>query len=135
MAKHDEPVKEVIEEVADELARVQETSLSEELRALGKHLAQALAAAGRTPEAEAVKADLREGLRTLRTEVDTALGSQPGSSIRTKAAGVGPDKMRTELAGLLRTFNTGLERMAATLDTAADEARDAVAGEDDTAAG
>lgn len=99
----------------------QEASLVEELRSLGKNLAAALRAAGQTEEAEALKADLKEGLRTLRGEMDDALSGSSVEALKGRAQAKKGAPVRREIAGAIRVLNRTLDRMAASLEPSTHE--------------
>lgn len=94
-------------------------SVAHEMRALGEKLSAALRAAAGTPEAQALKSDLREGMEGLRGEIDKALKRSPRESAADDPAATSPSsasqKLRSEAAGLLREANRALDRMATAL--------------------
>ena len=93
-----------------------ETSLADELKGMGVHLAAALRAAASTQEAQELRGDLREGLRALKAEVDEALAKAPVDALREKAQRPSGTAVRSELAGAIRSFNKALDRLAASVE-------------------
>jgi hypothetical protein len=102
-----------------------ERSVIAELRDLGERFASALRAASATPEAEALKADLNEGLRDLRGEIDRALQSAKATRQRAPDRSRAADQVRSELAGAMRGLNRALERAAEAMEKAGREMTDA----------
>ncbi len=122
-----------------------EAPLTSELRRLGERLAGAIRAAAGTPEAEALKGEVGDGMRKLRGELDGVLrrgrgdnvaeeagaaessssapaseGSEDADSGPTRAARV-QDTVRNELASALRSLNGALDKLAGSLATRAEE--------------
>jgi hypothetical protein len=93
-----------------------ESTLADELRSTGLHLAAALRAAASTPEAQEVRADLREGIRNLRSELDEALSKTPVETLKSKGP-VPRSALRAELANALRSANKVLDRLAASMES------------------
>jgi hypothetical protein len=96
-----------------------EATILAEFQELGQRLAAALRAATETPEADALKSDVREGMQQLRHDIDSALANAPVPGRgRVPEAGNAVRTMRNELAGALRGLNRTLERMAGALEPA-----------------
>lgn len=92
-----------------------ERSVLLELRELGDRFAAALRAAAGTPEADALKQDLQEGLGYMRREIDRGLQNVRTSTTRTSATPK-VDAVRGELANALRAMNRALDKMADQMD-------------------
>lgn len=103
------------------------SSVTNELRSLGQHLASALRAATTTEEAESLKGEVRDGMRQLKEQVDEALAASPIGRRRSDeaapdggaesgAAGGRMGQVRVELAGALRSLNRVLDRAAVSLE-------------------
>jgi len=89
-----------------------------ELKSLGQQLAAVLRAAAGTPEAEQFGTQVREGLGSLRDEIDDALeGMRSGSR---RAAGDQAthvlSRAQAELANALRVLGRGLDRLASSVE-------------------
>jgi len=93
-----------------------DASLADELRAMGQRLAAAARAAASTPEAHELRADLHEGLRQVKSEIDQVLAKAPVESLREKAQSPRAGQVRAELAGAVRALNRVLDRLAATVE-------------------
>ncbi len=110
-------------------------TLTAEIRVLGEKLAAALRAATGTPEADVLKGDLQEGMEGLRREIDRALQKVPRARPESVTGAGGTSgtmqKLRGEVAGWLREANRALDRMATSLQGAA-EAEATPAPDDDT---
>jgi hypothetical protein len=126
---NDQPVSEKVDEVVEAAAEAT-SSITNDVRALGEKLAAALRAAGSTPEADAVKHDLRDGMEALQKELSSALqkvpkvdevqeGVKSGGEKVSGAAQGAAQTMRVEVANLLRQANGALERVADALSGAA----------------
>jgi hypothetical protein len=141
-----EEAAETVQDVAEENGEeAQDSSVVDEFRGVGLHLAAALRAAASTPEAETFKSDLCRGMGDLRGELDEALASDRvpdvrgkasdvrdkatdvRDDVREKAPAVDGDRLRMELAGALRVLNRALDHLAGSLAPAPSDVVDATA--------
>ena len=97
-----------------------EPALAEELKSMGQHLAAALRAAASTQEALDLRNDLRDGLRSVRTELDDALSRAPVDALKEKAQGPRVASVRNEMANAIRSLNRALDRLAASMERETD---------------
>jgi hypothetical protein len=132
----------------------EEAAITSELRRMGERLASAIRAATGTPEAEALRGEVGDGLRKLRTELDGVLRRGKDSAAAPEpeaapepAADTSPDEadasapdrganaqraarvqltVRNEIANALRSLNGALDRLAGSIST-----DDADAADDD----
>jgi hypothetical protein len=93
----------------------------QDMRSMGEKLAAMVKAAAGTPEAEAVKTDVRQGVEALRQELDKALQRVPTADVHTgvqkgtEVAAGATQRLRGEAAGWLREANRALDKLADTL--------------------
>ena len=91
--------------------------MANDLKTLGQQFAAVLKAAASTPEAEQLSAQIREGLGSLRDEIDDAL-----SGVRTSTKKVAGDqasnvlsRAQVELANALHLLSRGIDRVASSV--------------------
>jgi hypothetical protein len=130
----------------------EEAAITGELRRMGERLASAIRAATGTPEAEALRGEVGDGLRKLRTELDGVLRRGKESSLAPEpdaaaepATDTSPDEaaepeadrgaaapraarvqltVRNEIANALRSLNGALDRLAGSIAAGDEEASD-----------
>jgi len=95
-----------------------------ELKTLGQQLANVLKAAASTPEAEQFSSQIREGLGSLRDEIDDALtGVRSGTKkVAGDQAGNVMNRAQVELANALRVLSRGIDKLAGSVGPADGEA-------------
>ena len=92
--------------------------IAQDLRSMGEKLAAMIKAAAGTTEAEAVKADVRQGMVALRQEIDKALQRVPATDVQSgvhkggEVAAGATQRLRVEAAGWLREANRALDKLA-----------------------
>lgn len=103
--------------------------IATELKTLGQQFATVLKAAATTPEAEQLSAQIREGLSSLRDEIDDAL-----SGVRTGTKKVAGDqasnvmgRAQVELANALHVLSRGIDKLASSVGPDDDGIEGAVA--------
>jgi hypothetical protein len=117
------------------------SGIAQDLRSMGEKLAAMIKAAAGTPEAEVVKADVRQGMVGLRQEIDKALQRVPTTDVQSgvqkggEVAAGATQRLRVEAAGWLREANRALDKLADSLQGPGGEAGKAAAEDQPTPPG
>ncbi len=105
-------------------------NMANDLKALGQQFGAVLKAAASTPEAEQLSGQIRDGLSSLRDEIDDALSGVRGGARKVAGdqAGNVLNRAQIELANALHLLSRGIDRVATGVTPAPD-----IAAPDDTA--
>lgn len=93
-------------------------SLIAELQTFGQLVAAALRAAATTPEAEALRNEVREGVTAMESEIREQAAARKESTRRasTQYRETGTVRVRTDLAAALRSLNRAMGNLAESLE-------------------
>ncbi len=103
---------------------VEPPSLIAELQTFGQLVAAALRAAATTPEAEALRNEVREGVSAMESEIreQAATSKETTRRVSTQYRQTGTTRVRTDLAAALRSLNKAMGNLAESLEPTSEQA-------------